>query len=74
MKCPICGREMQEGYISAHESFSPFKWKTELTWYPNEDKRKLIKWNSEDLEIKGQGYYCTVCKKAVGIFDKKDYT
>ena len=71
MKCPICGREMQEGYIKARKSFSPFNWEVELTFYPNEDKSKLIKWNSEGLNIKGEGYYCNICKKAVGIFDKK---
>lgn len=70
MKCPVCNFEMRKGYVKAREAFDLLNFKTEVIWYPSEDSGKIIKKNYIPLEIKGEGYFCDRCNKAVAIFEK----
>lgn len=72
MKCPDCGYEMKHGYVKAHKVASIMSYGVSLMWYSDEDKGKLFKLNSEELEHKGEGYYCEHCRKAFACFKKSE--
>ena len=73
MICPECGNEMLSGEVKAHEVGSIFEFGTQLYWYPDEEKKKLIKWDLVHLQIKGSGYHCETCKKVFAIFDEEEW-
>lgn len=71
MKCPVCGNVCRKGIIKAREVGSLTQFYTELNWYPEEEKNKLIKSGTVDLDICGEGYYCDECMKVFAVFKEK---
>ena len=71
MKCPECGNELKKGVIEAKDAGSLSQSLTMLTWYPEEDTRKLVKKNIINLRLKTDGYYCDECMKVYAAFEEK---
>ncbi len=42
MKCPECGKEIEEGIVKVQEAGSLFNSRAMIGWYPNADKEKFL--------------------------------
>lgn len=70
MKCPECGKEIEEGIVKVQEAGSLFNSRAMIGWYPNADKEKFLQKNAVSLRTKGQGGYCDECMKVFAIFEE----
>ena len=71
MKCPECGNECKKRFIEAKDTGSLTQSLTMATWYPEEDKGKIIKKDYVKLSLKAEGYYCDECMKVYAVFEEK---
>lgn len=71
MKCPECGKECVKGIIEAKDAGSITQLMTVLSWYPEEEKNKLIRKNAVALRTQGEGWYCDECMKVFAAFSQK---
>ena len=71
MKCPECGNEKKKGILEVKDAGSITQSLTTVSWYPNDDKGKIIKKDRVNLSLRGEGYYCDECMKVYGTFEEK---
>lgn len=66
MRCPHCGEECIEGYVSA--SYDGYETQTLLSlhWYP-ENEEPGCKVN---LKTRGKAYYCYECMQVFAVFEE----
>ena len=63
MKCPYCGGECTEGYVSSR-TLSVFEsFKVNTIWYPLSEEGKLMKDGMKTMPKKTKGYLCENCRK-----------
>lgn len=74
MKCPTCGSEMEHGFIDTLEKSKPgiFASHSNLSWFPDSERGKLIMKSEMNLRIPGGAYCCKKCNVAYGEFEKFD--
>ena len=64
MKCPVCGNEMEKGYIQTGERMSWVRQKHKVSLFP------------KDGEVSGlafEAFICKSCKKIVLDYSGTDY-
>lgn len=71
MKCPECGNECKKGFIEVKDAGSLTQSLAMATWYPEENKGKIIKKDFVKLSLKAEGYYCDECMKVYAVFEEK---
>lgn len=71
MKCPECGNECKKGTIEAKDAGSITQLFTVVSWYPDEEKNKMIRKNAVTLDLYGEGWYCEECMKVFAAFKEK---
>lgn len=71
MKCPICGKELEEGFVEARHAASLTNSGTMVTWYPKDQRGKLFKRHSVTLPIDAEGWYCDTCMQVFAVFEQK---
>lgn len=71
MKCPECGTECRKGIIEARDAGSLTQLLTAVIWYPEEEKRKMLRKGTVDLHLDGEGWYCDTCMKVFAAFREK---
>ena len=69
MKCPECGKEMEAGFVQASTAGSLTDSSTMVTWYPKDQKGKLLKKKGISLRLKGDSWYCDECMKVYAAFE-----
>ena len=71
MNCPECGKECKKGIIEAKDAGSITQMFTVVSWYPDEEKNKMIRKNAVLLDLYGEGWYCEECMKVFAAFNEK---
>ena len=72
MKCPECGNDCKKGYVKAEDAGSFTQLFTQLLFFPEEEKKKLIKRGAVRLNLRSQeAYYCDECMKVFAVFEEK---
>ncbi|WP_295073966.1 hypothetical protein [Ruminococcus sp.] len=64
-------RNAAKVFIEAKDGGSITQLFTSMIWYPEDEKDKMIRKNTVHLSLRGEGYYCDECMKAIGIFAEK---
>ena len=74
MKCPVCGSEMDHGFIEPLGKNKPgvFSSSSNLSWFPDSERGKLIMKAGMNLSLPGGGYRCKKCNVVYGEFDAFD--
>ncbi len=71
MKCPECGNECKKGFVEIRDAGSLLQSLTTATWFPEENKGKIIRKDFVTLKIDAVGYYCDKCMKVYSVFEEK---
>ncbi len=71
MNCPKCGKEMKKGFVEAQNAGSLTQSLTQVIWYPEKYKEKLLKKEILSLRLKADGYYCDECMMVFAEFEER---
>lgn len=69
--CPICHKSIEKGIIEVNNYSSLLNINTFVTFYDENEAKKLFKKNGVSLSLKAEGYYCQHCEKFIGIFERR---
>ena len=74
MKCPVCGSEMEHGFIEALDKNKPgvFSTHSNMTWFPDSERGKIFMKHGLNLSPSGGGYRCKKCNVVYAEFDAFD--
>ena len=67
MNCPYCNQEIKKGVLEV----SGRLFSNSVSWYPDEEKKKIFHNDLVHLKHKAEAHYCNNCKKVIAIFDEK---
>lgn len=71
MNCPECGGELKKGIVQARHAGSLLEALTMVTWYPEDERGKLLRRKAVTLRNDGEGYYCEACMKVFAALEER---
>ena len=71
MKCPVCGNEMEKGYIQTGERMSWVRQKHKVSLFPKDGEVMLG--NNVFSGLAFEAFICKSCKKIVLDYSGTDY-
>ena len=71
MKCPLCGIEMEKGFVQAGERISWVRQKHKISLRPKEGE--VLLGNNVFSSLAFEAHICKSCKKIVLDYDGADY-
>ena len=71
MNCPICGNACRNGFVEAKNAGSLTQSLTMVSWFPEENKGKLLRRGAVDLHLQAEACYCEECMKVFAVFEEK---
>ena len=70
MKCPECGKEMKKGMVEVKDG-SLFLTSVTVNWYPEDERKTLLRKNAIRLSLNADGYYCDDCMTVFAAFKER---
>ena len=71
MRCPVCGKEMVQGYLQSGQRMAWVKAPHKVSLLPQKDE--VLLGNNMFRELSFEAYICKTCKKIMIDYSKADY-